>query len=67
MGLQVSQLKITLVSAAAFYVCMLLAVPHLGVLGANLAHVVFNGLWLPAMVALFVTSMRRTDLPADGR
>jgi O-antigen/teichoic acid export membrane protein len=67
MGLQMSQLKITLVSAAAFYVCMLLAVPQLGVLGANLAHVVFNGIWLPAMVALFITSMRRADFPAGGR
>jgi O-antigen/teichoic acid export membrane protein len=63
MGLQLSQLKIALVAAAAFYACILLVVPQLGVVGANLAHVAFNGIWLPAMLALFVTSMRKTALP----
>ena len=68
-GHQMQMLWIVLVSGVVFYVVLFLAVPHFGVVGASIAHVAFNLVWLPASLLLFASIMRRasaaTDLPPD--
>jgi O-antigen/teichoic acid export membrane protein len=48
MGRQNTLLAIVVVATAAFYATLLLALPQLGALGASIAHVVFNLIWLAA-------------------
>jgi O-antigen/teichoic acid export membrane protein len=48
MGMQVLLLKIVIVSALGFYAMLAVSLPWLGVVGASLAHIVQNGLWLLA-------------------
>lgn len=72
MGLQRQHLHSVVVATAAFYVCLFVAVPTLGVSGASLAHVAFNGIWLATccliynsqLAALPVTVAAGTDAPA---
>lgn len=58
MGLQVPMLLAVILSAAAFYAALFIGVPRLGVVGASIAHLVFNALWLPAVTALFLLEIR---------
>lgn len=58
MGRQGSLLKIVLAAALGFYLCMLVALPQLGVVGASLAHVVFHAVWLPAVLTVFLRGTR---------
>jgi O-antigen/teichoic acid export membrane protein len=59
MHLQMQMLAIVAVSAMAFYLALFIAVPALGVVGASIAHIIFNLVLLPASVVLFVTRLRR--------
>lgn len=68
MGLQVELLKVVGLAATAFYLCILLTVPALGVIGASTAHLVFNAIWLPSIFGLFVVGLRRNAATrADGQ
>jgi O-antigen/teichoic acid export membrane protein len=58
MGLQILLLKIVIVSTLAFYATLAIALPLLGVVGASLAHIVQNGLWLLAARWSFVRRIR---------
>jgi O-antigen/teichoic acid export membrane protein len=59
MGLQILLLKIVIVSTIAFYATLAIALPLLGVVGASLAHIVQNGLWLLAARWFFVRRIRQ--------
>ena len=58
MGLQILLLKIVIVSTLAFYATLAISLPMLGVVGASLAHIVQNGLWLLAARFFFVRRIR---------
>jgi len=58
MGLQVLLLKIVIVSALGFYATLAVSLPLLGVVGASLAHIVQNGLWLVAARFTFARRIR---------
>ena len=62
MGLQAKMMPAVIASAIAFYAVLFTAVPQLGVVGAGLAHIAFNALWLPASALLFTRSLRRAAL-----
>jgi O-antigen/teichoic acid export membrane protein len=67
MGLQAKMMPTVIASAIAFYAILFTAVPQLGVVGAGLAHIAFNAIWLPASALLFTRSLRRaavTPLPS---
>jgi O-antigen/teichoic acid export membrane protein len=53
MGLQRTLLHAAVIGSLSFYVCLVIAVPILGVSGASLAHLVFNGVWLVICMAVF--------------
>lgn len=59
MGLQARMMPAVIISALAFYAVLFAAVPRLGVVGAGLAHIAFNAIWLPASALLFARSLRR--------
>ena len=61
MGKQWHLLVIVLIATIGFYATLLLGLPRMGVLGAGLAHVVLNGLWLAAAYGLFVHELRRVS------
>jgi len=62
MGLQTKMMPAVIASAIAFYAILFTAVPQLGVVGAGLAHIAFNAIWLPASALLFTRSLRRAVL-----
>lgn len=51
------------VTAVAFYVSILLALPHLGIVGASLAHAICYAVWLPALIWLFWRGTRGKPSP----
>jgi len=63
MGLQAKMMPTVIASAIAFYAILFTAVPRLGVVGAGLAHIAFNAIWLPASALLFPRSLRRATVP----
>jgi O-antigen/teichoic acid export membrane protein len=58
MGLQVALLKIVIVATLGFYATLVVALPLVGVVGASIAHIVLNALWLIGAVVLFVRRIR---------
>jgi O-antigen/teichoic acid export membrane protein len=58
MGSETRLLGIVLISAAAFYLTLFLAVPSLGAIGASAAHVVFNLMLLPLGGLAFAAALR---------
>jgi O-antigen/teichoic acid export membrane protein len=58
MGLQVQLLKIVIVATLGFYATLLTLLPVLGVVGASIAHIVLNTLWLAAACLIFVRRIR---------
>lgn len=61
MGLQTKMMPIVILSAIAFYAVLFTAVPRVGVIGAGLAHIAFNAIWLPASALLFARSLRQAS------
>jgi O-antigen/teichoic acid export membrane protein len=59
MGLRVQLLKIVIVATVGFYATLALSLPLLGVVGASIAHIVLNTLWLIGAVILFMRRIRR--------
>jgi O-antigen/teichoic acid export membrane protein len=57
MGLQMLLLKIVIGSTLAFYATLAVSLPLLGVIGASLAHIVQNALWLLAARFAFARRM----------
>jgi O-antigen/teichoic acid export membrane protein len=62
MGLQAKMMPTVIASAIAFYAVLFTTVPRFGVVGAGLAHIAFNAIWLPASAFLFTRSLRRAEL-----
>jgi len=58
MGLQRRLLYAVMIASLGFYGCLLIAVPTMGVLGASLAHVIFNGVWLVICLTIFQRHLR---------
>jgi len=70
MDLQPSVFRVALLAGVAFFATLYVATPALGVIGAGVAHIVFNLIWLPACLWLFVTRLRReraSSAPAQDR
>jgi O-antigen/teichoic acid export membrane protein len=68
MGLQRRLLYAVIIASVGFYGCLLIAVPTMGVLGASLAHVIFNGVWLVVCLGVFRSGLQAatpTDAPAE--
>jgi O-antigen/teichoic acid export membrane protein len=65
MGLQRPLLHAVVVASVAFYACLLIAVPMLGVIGASLAHLVFNGVWLAICTGVFESTLQRPSPAVD--
>ena len=59
MGLQVLLLKIVIVATFGFYATLMVALPMLGVVGASIAHIVLNTLWLLAACLVFARRIRQ--------
>lgn len=59
MGLQHYVFRIALVAGACFFATLYFATPRIGVAGAGIAHIVFNLVWLPACLLLFLRALRR--------
>jgi O-antigen/teichoic acid export membrane protein len=66
MGLQAALLKIAIISALGFYVTFALALPLLGVIGACLAHILQNALWLLTARLAFARGIRAETGPGQG-
>jgi O-antigen/teichoic acid export membrane protein len=65
MGLQILLLKIVIASTFAFYVTLGMSLPMLGVVGASLAHIVQNGMWLVAARFTFIRRIRHETRSAE--
>jgi O-antigen/teichoic acid export membrane protein len=59
MGLQVLLLKIVIVATFGFYATLVVLLPMLGVVGASIAHIVLNTLWLLAACLIFARRIRQ--------
>jgi O-antigen/teichoic acid export membrane protein len=59
MGLQVLLLKIVIVATLGFYATLMVTLPLLGVVGASIAHIVLNTLWLLAACLIFARRIRQ--------
>ena len=59
MGQQRPLLVAVVAGSVGFYGTMLLALPIVGVVGASLGHVAFNGIWLVVCLAVFQHRLRR--------
>jgi O-antigen/teichoic acid export membrane protein len=66
MGLQVLLLKIVIVATVGFYVTLLVLLPLLGVIGASIAHIVLNTLWLLAACLVFARRIRQETRSGDA-
>ena len=66
MGLQVLLLKIVIVATVGFYVTLLALLPLLGVIGASIAHIVLNTLWLLAACLVFARRIRQETRSGDA-
>jgi O-antigen/teichoic acid export membrane protein len=58
MGLQVVLLRTVIVATLGFYATLVVALPLLGVVGASIAHIVSNTLWLVCAITLFGRRIR---------
>jgi O-antigen/teichoic acid export membrane protein len=68
MGLQVLLLKSVIVATLGFYATLVVALPLLGVVGASIAHIVLNTLWLVCAIILFGRQIRHAIAqPEDAR
>jgi O-antigen/teichoic acid export membrane protein len=68
MGLQVLLLKTVVVATIGFYATLVVALPLLGVVGASIAHIVLNTLWLVCAIILFGRRIRHAIAqPEDAR
>ena len=65
MGLQVLLLKIVIVATLGFYLTLLTLLPMIGVIGASIAHIVLNTLWLVAACAAFARTIRHESRAAE--
>jgi O-antigen/teichoic acid export membrane protein len=59
MGLEVRLLKVVIVATLAFYATLVALLPLLGVVGASIAHIVLNTVWLLAASLVFVKQIRQ--------
>jgi O-antigen/teichoic acid export membrane protein len=66
MGLQVLLLKIVIVATVGFYVTLAILLPTLGVVGASIAHIVLNTLWLLAACVVFARRIRQEARSGDA-
>jgi O-antigen/teichoic acid export membrane protein len=66
MGLQVLLLKIVIVATVGFYVTLAISLPTLGVVGASIAHIVLNTLWLLAACVVFARRIRQEVRSGDA-
>jgi O-antigen/teichoic acid export membrane protein len=66
MGLQVLLLKIVIVATLGFYATLVLLLPLLGVVGASIAHIVLNTLWLVAACLIFARRIRQEGRAGDA-
>ena len=66
MGLQMQLLKIVIVATLGFYVTLVTLLPVLGVVGASVAHIVLNTLWLGAACLVFVRRIREEIRAGDA-
>jgi O-antigen/teichoic acid export membrane protein len=66
MGLQVLLLKIVIVATLGFYATLVLLLPMLGVVGASIAHIVLNALWLVAACLIFARRIRQEARAGDA-
>jgi O-antigen/teichoic acid export membrane protein len=68
MGLQVLLLKTVIVATLGFYATLVVALPLFGVVGASIAHIVLNTLWLVCAITLFGRRIRHAIAqPEDAR
>jgi O-antigen/teichoic acid export membrane protein len=66
MGLQMMLLKIVIVATFGFYVTLIALLPVLGVIGASIAHIVSNALWLLAACLIFARRIRQEVRAGDA-
>lgn len=66
MGLQVLLLKIVIVATLGFYATLVMLLPVLGVVGASIAHIVLNTLWLLAACVVFARRIRQETRADDA-
>jgi O-antigen/teichoic acid export membrane protein len=66
MGLQMQLLKIVIVATLGFYATLLTLLPVIGVVGASIAHIVLNTLWLGAAGLIFVQRIREEIRACDA-
>lgn len=59
MGFQPQVFRIALVAGAIFFVTLYVATPRFGVVGAGVAHIMFNLIWLPSCLLIFLKALRR--------
>jgi O-antigen/teichoic acid export membrane protein len=59
MGLEVRLLKVVIVATLGFYATLAVLLPMLGVVGASIAHIVLNTVWLLAASLAFVKQIRQ--------
>jgi O-antigen/teichoic acid export membrane protein len=59
MGLEVRLLKAVIVATLGFYATLMVLLPLLGVVGASIAHIVLNTVWLVAASMAFVRQIRQ--------
>lgn len=60
MGRQQALLGVVTISAIAFYLCLFATIPTFGALGASLAHLVFNAIWLTGALTLFFQGLAKS-------
>lgn len=65
MGLQPQVFRVALVAGVVFALTLYLATPRLGVIGAGVAHILFNIIWLPSCLLLFARALKREREPAS--
>jgi O-antigen/teichoic acid export membrane protein len=63
MGLEVRLLKVVIVATLSFYATLVVLLPLLGVVGASIAHIVLNTVWMVAASMAFVRQIRQESRP----
>ena len=64
--MQVLLLKIVIVATVGFYATLVVLLPLLGVIGASIAHIVLNTLWLLAACLVFARRIRQGARAGDA-
>lgn len=65
MGFQPQVFRIALIAGAAFFITLYIATPRLGVIGAGVAHIMFNLIWLPSCLLIFLKGLRQARASAS--